>query len=162
MKSRSMMSNDTGIVARYWQATDLLQLFPESLLQLMFRIGIGAVFFKSGLTKIANWDLTVMLFKEEYQVPLLPPDIAAHLAAACELTAPVFLVLGLLGRLATLPMLGMVLVIQTFVYPDNWAEHLTWTSMLLYILTRGPGPFSLDYAIERGVLNGRRWKHEAA
>jgi hypothetical protein len=67
-------------------------------------------------------------------------------------SCPVLLVLGLGARLATLPMLGMTFVIQTFVYPDNWNEHLIWAGMLLFILTRGPGPLSLDHVIARRWL----------
>ena len=77
-------------------------------------------------------------------MPLLPPELATTLAASVELTCPVLLVLGLATRLATLPMLGMTFVIEAFVYPEDWIEHLTWASLLLFILTRGPGPIALD------------------
>ena len=124
-----------------------LERFPLSILQLLFRFTIAAVFWNSGQTKIASWLTTVALFRDEYQVPILPPEIAATLAATVELTCPVLLVLGLATRLATLPMLGMTFVIEMFVYPENWLEHLTWATTLLFILTRGPGPFSLDHFI---------------
>ena len=88
-----------------------------------------------------------MLFRDEYPVPLLPPEIAAPIATATELSMPVLLVLGLFTRLATLPLLGMIVVIQLFVYPDSWAEHLNWIALLLLILTRGPGAISLDRLI---------------
>ena len=129
--------------------------FPLPVLQLMFRIAIAAVFFKSGLTKIASWELTLQLFQEEYAVPLLPVPLAATLATAMELSMPVLLVLGLCARLATLPLLGMTMVIQLFVYPENWAEHLMWASLLLFIATRGPGLLSVDHVVRRAVLDGR-------
>jgi len=122
----------------------LLERFPVALLQLMFRVAIGAVFWSSGLTKIASWQPTVVLFRDEYKVPLVPPELVATAAASVELVCPVLLVAGLATRLATLPMLGMTVVIQTFVYPENWVEHLTWASLLLFILTRGAGPISVD------------------
>jgi len=127
----------------------LLERFPLSILQLMMRISVGAVLFYSGLTKIASWQPAVALFANEYRVPVLPPELAATLAASVELTCPVLLALGLATRLATLPMLGMAFVIQTFVYPEDWVEHLGWATFLLFILTRGPGPISLDHLIAR-------------
>jgi putative oxidoreductase len=129
--------------------------FPLPLLQLMFRVAVAAVFFKSGLTKIASWELTLQLFQDEYAVPLLPVPLAATLATATELSMPVLLVFGLAARLAALPLLGMTLVIQLFVYPENWAEHLMWASLLLFIVTRGAGAFSLDHLIRRALLDGR-------
>jgi putative oxidoreductase len=136
-------------------ARALLERFPFAVLQLLFRICIGAVFWNSGLTKIASWQSTIVLFRDEYKVPLLPPELAATLGAAVELTCPVLLVLGLATRLATLPMLGMTFVIEAFVYPEDWIEHLTWASLLLFILTRGPGPISLDRWLAPIVLGKR-------
>ena len=89
------------------------------------------------------------LFQDEYKVPLLDPVFAAQLTAFVELTVPMFLFLGLATRLATLPLLGMVFVIQTFVYPQAWTEHLLWASVLVFLLTRGPGALSVDHLIER-------------
>jgi putative oxidoreductase len=136
-------------------ARALLERFPLSLLQLMFRVSIAAVFWNSGLTKIASWQSTIVLFRDEYRVPLLPPELAATLGAAVELSCPVLLVLGLATRLATLPMLGMTFVIEAFVYPQDWIEHLIWASLLLFILTRGPGQIALDRWLAPLVL-GRR------
>jgi putative oxidoreductase len=124
-----------------------LERFPVSVLQLLLRLSIAVVFWDAGVVKITSWQPTVALFANEYKVPLLPPEIAATLAAAVELTCPVLLVLGLATRLATLPMLGMTFVIETFVYPDLWRIHLMWATILLFILTRGPGALSLDYFI---------------
>jgi putative oxidoreductase len=159
MMHRSALG-DGGWIARVKNITGLLGRFPDSLLQLLARIAVSGVFFKSGLTKIANWDTTVQLFNNEYMVPILPPEVAAHIAVVVELGAPVLLLAGLATRLGTLPLLGMTLVIQSFVYPENWVEHLTWATLLLYILTRGPGSISLDHVIERTVASGRRFRHE--
>lgn len=129
-----------------------LKRFPAPLLDLLFRVGVGSVFFKSGLTKIANWTITVSLFRDEYRVPVIPPEIAAYMATTLELVCPVLLVFGLAARLGALALLGMTLVIQTFVYPENWSEHLLWASLLIYVVTRGPGPLSLDHLVSRTVL----------
>jgi putative oxidoreductase len=145
----TLVSTAAGWRARVAGVVDALERFPLSLLLLMARIGVAAVFWNAGQTKIASWQTTVALFAQEYQVPLLPPELAALLATTVELTCPVLLVLGLATRLATLPMLGMIFMIQTFVYPQAWTEHLIWTSLLLLILTRGPGVLSLDHLFDR-------------
>jgi putative oxidoreductase len=106
---------------------------------------------KSGLLKVNSWEFAVKLFQDEYKVPLLDPVLAAQVTTFVELTVPVFLFLGLATRLATLPLLGMVFVIQAFVYPQAWTEHLLWASVLVYLLTRGPGILSLDHVIERSL-----------
>ncbi len=126
-----------------------LERTPPSVLLLVIRVGVGMVFFKAGLLKYGSSQLTVMLFRDEYKVPLLAPELAARIAMIQELTLPVLLFLGLGARLATLPLFGMLLVIQTFVYPNAWADHLFWGGALALILTRGPGAFSLDYLIAR-------------
>lgn len=143
--------------ARMWIARAFSEAgrFPLAALQLMFRVAVGAVFFKSGLTKVSSWELTLQLFREEYAVPLLPVPLAATLATATELTAPVFLAIGLATRLAALPLFGMTMVIQLFVYPENWAEHLMWAGLLLFLITRGPGTLSLDHIVRRTLLDGK-------
>lgn len=135
--------------------TDRLERFPLAILQLIFRFSIASVFFKSGHSKILSWDTTILLFANEYRVPVLSPQLAATLSATAELGCSTLIFFGLLTRLATLPLLGMVFVIQTFVYPENWVEHLTWAAMLVFLLTRGPGPVSLDHLLARWVLKGR-------
>jgi putative oxidoreductase len=141
-----------GLVARLASATSLLGRFPLSIHQILFRLAIAGVFLKAGLTKIASWESTVALFRDEYRVPILSPDVAAVLSSSVELGCSTLLLVGLASRLATLPLLGMLLTIQLFVYPQAWPEHLTWGSILLLLLTRGPGALSLDRLIglERG------------
>jgi putative oxidoreductase len=121
-----------------------LERVPLALLQLAFRAAIAGVFLSAGLQKVMSWDTTVALFRDEYRVPLLAPDFAAGMAASTEIGGSILLLLGLGTRLAVLPMLGMIAVIQTFVYPEAWPEHLTWTCLLVFLLTRGGGAFSLD------------------
>jgi len=130
-------------------ARQVLERFPISIIQLGMRVGVGAVFFKAGLLKYNSWEFTVQLFRDEYKVPLLDPVLAARMAMVQELTVPVLLFLGLATRLATLPLLGMISVIQTFVYPNAWTEHLVWASILVFLLTRGAGTLSVDHLIER-------------
>ena len=134
---------------------DLFARVPLSIHQLLFRLAIAGVFFRAGLTKIASWESTIALFAEEYKVPVLPPEIAASLSVSVELGCSALLLLGLATRLATLPFLGMIATIQLFVYPQAWPEHLTWVSILLFLLTRGGGAISLDHAIGAAVASRR-------
>lgn len=152
MTSHDHESARGGAVRRaFTTVRDRLGAFPMSLLQLGLRVGVGSVFFKAGLLKYESWQMTVMLFRDEYKVPLLPPETAATMAMYQELTIPVLLFLGLATRVATLPLLGMIAVIQTFVYPNAWNDHLLWGSALVLLLTRGPGVFSVDYLIDRAL-----------
>jgi putative oxidoreductase len=126
--------------------------FPSWLLGLIIRVGIADVFWRSGQTKVSGWHVTqttVQLFRDEYKVPLLPPEIAANLASIQEHLFSVLLVIGLASRLSALGLLGMTAVIEIFVYPENWPDHLLWAGALLYVLTRGPGALSVDALICR-------------
>ena len=146
MIARSAALGDGSRLAiRLHRAINVLDRFPLSVLQLMLRVAIAAVFWSSGLTKIASWQTTIALFRDEYMVPLLPPEIAAVMSATFELSCSALIVVGLATRLATLPLLGMTFVIEVFVYPEYWTMHLMWTSILLFLLTKGPGVFSVDH-----------------
>jgi putative oxidoreductase len=132
-------------------ADKLDALVTHSFLAAAARLGIGAVFFVSGRTKVDGF-LTVnesayTLFREDYKLPLLPPDVAAHMATYAEHLLPLLLVLGLATRLSALGLLAMTAVIQVFVYPDAWPTHLSWAVALLYLAGRGAGPLSLDRAL---------------
>lgn len=124
------------------------RLLPLDLLLVIARVAIAAVFFLSGRTKVDGilhiTDSTYYLFAEEYRLPLIPSDIAAHLATYAEHLFPVLLVLGLMSRGSAMALLGMTLVIEVFVYPLGWPTHLLWASVLLVILRFGAGRFSLD------------------
>jgi putative oxidoreductase len=126
----------------------LERLLPDWLLLLVARVGIASVFFLSGRTKVEGvltiTPSTYALFEDEYKVPLLSPEVAAHIATYAEHLFPVLLVLGLLTRLSALALFGMTLVIQTFVYPDAWSTHLTWSAILLLLIAWGGGKLSLD------------------
>lgn len=113
------------------------------------RLYVALVFFRSGLTKIADWDTTLALFADEYHVPLLPPALAAWMGTAGELVLPVLLVLGLGGRLAALGLfvLNAVAVISLMDVADAaLQQHLFWGSLLAGLLLWGPGRWSVDGA----------------
>jgi putative oxidoreductase len=120
----------------------------DSLLALCSRVALAAIFFLSGRTKVEGLltitDGTYALFREEYKVPLLAPELAAHLATYAEHLLPALLVLGLCTRLSALGLLAMTAVIQLFVYPDAWPTHLSWAALALFLVGRGGGALSLD------------------
>ena len=139
---------------------------PDALIALVARVGIGATFWLSGQTKVeglvldpvglhAQWgwprisEGALELFRSEYALPLIPPELAAPLAAFSEHLFPLMLLLGLGTRYAALALLGMTAVIEIFVYPDAWPTHAVWAACLLYLAARGGGALSLDYLLAR-------------
>jgi putative oxidoreductase len=126
-----------------------LEAVSWTVLALPMRIAAFAVFWRAGTVKLESWDSTLMLFRDEYQVPLLPPEPAAYLATSVELACSVLLLIGLCTRASALAFLGMTLVIQLFVYPQAWPTHIQWVAFLLPLLARGPGGLSVDALIAR-------------
>ncbi len=129
------------------RALSWLNKVPYAALALPLRFAVATVFWNSAMAKLANWDTTISLFTDDYQVPLLPPEIAADMALTIELTTPALLVFGLFTRFAALVLLGMTAVIEIFVYPQAWPTHIQWTAMLLVLLCRGPGAISIDHLL---------------
>lgn len=145
----------TAFASIYQRLGDLAaRLLPESLLLLVARLGIAAVFFQSGRTKVEGWltitDSTRYLFETDYKLPFIPPEIAAPMATYSEHLFPILLVLGLGTRFAALSLLGMTTVIEVFVYPDAWPTHLSWAAILLPLIAKGGGALSLDRLLRRG------------
>jgi putative oxidoreductase len=143
----------SGFVGFYRSIILGLERVPIALPALLLRLGVALVFWRSGQTKLPfGNDTVITLFREEYKVPLLPPELAAYLATAVELSCPVLLVLGFLTRPAAAVLLAQTLVIQTFVYPMNYPDHLLWAGPLLYLVLRGPGAVSFDAAIRKRAM----------
>jgi len=140
-------SFDKSLPARLDRLRIAARRFPLSLIELGMRLAVGATFFRSGMNKLESFDTAIALFRDEYRLPLLPPEVAATMGTAVELGAPVLLVLGLCARLGAAALLVMTLVIQFLVYPENWPEHLMWASILAYVLRNGPGALSIDRLI---------------
>lgn len=147
----------------------LIALFshiPHSLIALLGRFSIAAIFWKSGQTKIEGFvvdivsgdfqfgwphlsDSALELFRSEYRLPLLPPELAAPMAAFGEQFFPILILLGLATRFSSLALLVMTLTIQIFVYPDAYPTHGVWATVLLLLIARGPGVISLDHWLFR-------------
>ncbi|MDA8248594.1 MAG: DoxX family protein [Rhodospirillales bacterium] len=143
-----------GALAMAGNVVRALDRIPYWLIAIPLRLAVADVFWNSALTHAANWQTTLYQFENDYQVPLLPPALAAYLAVAIEFTTPPLLVLGLATRLASFVLLGMVAVIEVFVYPLAWPTHIQWAAMLFVLFARGPGSLSLDAMIRRYALCG--------
>ena len=153
----------------------LLSGIPHALIAFAGRFSIAAVFWKSGQTKIEGLAVDLIagefhwgwphlsegaleLFRSEYRLPLLPPELAALMAAGAEHLFPLLLLMGLATRLSALALFAMTAVIEIFVYPDAYPTHGTWAAILLYLMARGPGVFSLDHLIARRYAPPQRLK----
>ncbi len=142
----------TGLRGTWNRIADWLTgVISNGLLALAARVAVAAIFFLSGRTKVDGIltvnDSAYALFREEYKVPLLPPEYVAHMATYAEHLFPLLLVLGLFTRFSAAALLGMTAVIQIFVYPGAWPTHLSWAALMLYLIGRGAGPVSIDHAI---------------
>ncbi len=135
---------------------DRLEAVPTWVNGLICRFAIAGVFWRSGETKVHDFfvinDSTYDLFRDEYKVPLVPPDIAAVAATISEHLFSALLVIGLASRLSAGALLGMTAVIEIFVYPDSWPDHLMWASAMIYVILRGPGLLSVDHLIRKKFL----------
>jgi len=128
------------------------EAIPDSLVSLVARVAVGGVFWRSGQTKIEGLHIkesTFFLFREEYMVPLLPPDFAAYLTTFSENLFSILLIVGLTSRMSAAYLLAMTAVIQFAVYPGGWPDHILWATALLVVITRGPGAISLDHLLFR-------------
>jgi putative oxidoreductase len=138
----------------------LAERIPYSIIALTSRFAVASVFWRSGQTKVSGFSIreeTFFLFREEYKVPLLPPDLAAYLSTVAEHVFPILLVVGFASRLSALGLFGMTMVIQLFVFPSGWPEHILWLSILLLIIARGPGAISLDHLVWSRANAGLAW-----
>jgi putative oxidoreductase len=158
---------DSSSLARLIEsAIQLLERIPHTLVAFVARFSIAAVFWNSGQTKVEGlavnivngefslgWprlsDSALSLFQSEYKLPIIPPELAAPMAAFAEHLFPLLLLFGLATRFSALALLGMTLVIQIFVYPGAYATHGTWAAVLLYLMARGPGALSIDHWLSR-------------
>src|SRR3954464_10719634 len=139
------------LLRKYFEkGRNLAECIPYSVIALASRISVADVFWRSGQTKVNGFSIreeTFYLFREEYKVPLLPPDLAAYLSTVGEHVLPLLLFFGLASRLSAIGLFAMTAVIQLFVVPGGWPEHVLWLSLLTLIIARGPGAISLDHLV---------------
>lgn len=164
MKTTTLVAPSPLGAARAWLDTihHALARLPPSAIALLGRFSIAALFWKSGQTKIEGLTIDLVagqfslgwprlapsavdLFRDEYRLPLLAPELAAVLAALGEHVLPLLLLLGLATRLSALGLLVMTAVIQLQVYPGAYATHGVWAAVLLWLMAGGGGRWSLDH-----------------
>lgn len=138
--------------SRIMRLAGWLERVPYALLAIPLRMAVATVFWNSAMTKLANWEAALDLFRDEYRLPLLPPELAAYMAVSIELTTPVLLILGLATRPVAFILLGMTTVIEIFVYPQAWPTHIQWAAMLLVLLCRGAGSWSVDHWLRKSWI----------
>ena len=143
-------------------AASVFERIPHWFIALLARFSIAAVFWKSGQTKVEGFAIDLIegrftlgiphfsesaidLFKDEYKLPFVPPEVGALMAATAEHVFPVLLLIGLATRLSAFALLIMTIVIEVFVYPYAYPVHGVWAVVLLYLMKHGPGPVSLDH-----------------
>lgn len=135
-----------------------LLAYTKPIAEMGLKLWVANVFFKSGLTKIESFDTTLMLFEDEYAVPVLSPVVAAYLGTVAELVLPVLLVLGLGGRLIPL---GLFLfnIVAAISYPDlsnaGIQDHIIWGLMLFVLMANGSGSLSID-----NIISKKLFKHK--
>jgi putative oxidoreductase len=146
-------------------AISLCSHIPDSLIALVGRFSIAATFWKSGQTKVEGLAIDIVdgtfsigvprlsdsaleLFRDEYRLPLIAPELAAPMAAVAEHVFPLLILVGLATRFSALALLVMTLVIQIFVYPGAYPTHGLWAAVLLYLIAKGPGAVSIDHWID--------------
>lgn len=160
------VSDSKPLVAVIQRVIALLGRIPDGVTATLARFSIAAVFWMSGQTKVEGFAINIVsgefqwgwphlsdsaidLFREEYRLPLISPEVAAPMAAFAEHFFPVMLLLGLATRFSALALLGMTLVIEIFVYPDAYPTHGVWATALLFLIAKGPGKLSLDHWIAK-------------
>ena len=141
----------SSVVGALIRIRNALQSVPYDWLAIPLRLAVANVFWSSGTEKLADWNAALTLFRDEYRLPVLPPEIAAYMAVSVELSTPFLLLFGFFTRGAALLLLGMTTVIEVFVYPQAWPTHIQWAAMLLVLLCRGAGKFSVDELIWRRI-----------
>lgn len=143
-----------GLLNQYDRLIEKLNQLFVPLLLLFCRLWVAWIFFKSGMVKYSSWDSTLYLFEYEYQVPILPWEIAAYLGTAAELILPIFIALGLFTR----PMAAVLFVFNIMAvasYPLLWEkgfyDHQLWGLMILINIVWGAGSLSVDKLIRNKV-----------
>ena len=153
--STSANDDNTGLTGLIGRIIGIMGCIPGDIIAILARVILGLVFWLSAQTKIEGFALkasTFFLFESEYNVPLIPPDIAAYMATAAELICPLLLWVGLATRFGATALLGMTFVIQVFVYPNAYVTHGLWAIGLLYLIKYGPGRLSLDHLIRNRYM----------
>jgi putative oxidoreductase len=139
----------------YYEASNLLD-YLQPLALLAARFYVAWVFFVSGLTKLRDWDSTLFLFEEEYNVPFIPFELAAYLGTAGEIILPILLVFGVASRFGALSLsfVNVIAVVSLAeIAPAALYMHVIWGILMIQIMIFGAGRFSTDYLVETKLVD---------
>lgn len=145
-------------------AIGLLSKIPDSMTAFIGRFSIAAIYWQSAQTKVEGFAIDIVsgtftlgmphlsasaidLFRDEYKLPVIPPEIAAYMAAFSEHFFSFLILIGLATRFSSIALLVMTLTIQIFVYPDAYPTHGVWITVLLFLMAKGPGKLSIDHLV---------------
>jgi putative oxidoreductase len=145
-------------ISQLYQYVALKFSLLEPVALLAARFYVGWAFFASGLTKLRDWDSTLFLFEEEYQVPILPYEVAAYLGTAAEIILPILLITGLTSRLAALGLffVNIVAVISLEdIAPVAYAEHVLWGVLLAQVAIFSGGRIAVDQWIKKRAIKAK-------
>lgn len=144
------------LIELYQQAVEKMQCYFTPILLLFTRLWVASVFLKSGYLKITTWDSTLYLFEEEYQVPIIPWELAAYLGTAAEIILPILMILGLLTR-PTAAALFVFNIMAVVSYPVLWDggfyDHQLWGAMILMNVVWGAGAISADHFLKKRFIS---------
>lgn len=139
----------------YAQSIDVLSRFISPLLNVGGRTYVAWAFFASGLTKIRDWESTLMLFEYEYAVPLLNFELAAYLATFGELVFPILLIIGLASRFSAIS-LSVINIVAVISLEDIATAalygHVIWGVILLHVILVGGEKLSVDQLLRKKIF----------
>lgn len=139
-------------LARHYYKASHLPEYLAPLFDLGLRLYLANIFFKSGLTKVLSWDSTLYLFSDVYNVPLLPPEVAASMAAGAELGLSMLLVLGLFVQFAAAGLFilnGVAVISYADLSDAGINQHLSWGILLGVLLILSRSNWSVDAWLEK-------------
>jgi putative oxidoreductase len=140
-----------------WIRTGIRRIdYLGAVFDLIIRWYLAKIFWQSGMIKVTSWSSTVALFSDLYDVPFIPPEVAAALGAAVELGGSALLLLGLAGRIAAAA-LFVLNIVSVIAYPDisdlGLKDHFYWGILLLFFLFHGTGKLSVDHFIAKRLTS---------
>lgn len=126
---------------------DVLDKWLSPLWFLYVRYWLAKAFFKSGLVSIADWKGNVDLFRYEFKVPIIPPEIAAFTSTAVELICPIMLIFGVGTRIGALGILSTAVIIElTYIHH---LDHILWIFVSSLLILKGAEKISIDYLLSK-------------
>lgn len=128
----------------------------ELVAPLLARLTVGVAFAESGWGKVHNLEAVGQFFAE---LGIPAPQLQATFVSYVELVCGSLVLVGLVTRLAALPLIGTMIVALATAKASDIAGfsdligtiELCYAVLLAWLALAGPGAASLDHLIARGV-----------